>query len=199
MCSCRWHLDQHTSYIRCLLHPLHSSLSTQSPLCSFKDDPPFHTDLLADRHWWIDRPTLLIGFLLLFFLFFFFLFPPLCSNTQTHKQTQIPAAPVMPVTFLISSELLSMPAVKRFSVSYARHPTNGMSAFFFDTPPVLLLSCMTVLWENIFYVFCFGRCDVWLHYLHHLRFLGFFCFSSSAHLRCLGFVLFLLMLSALHL
>lgn len=134
-----------------------------------------------------------------FFLFFFFLFPPLCSNTQTHKQTQIPAAPIMPVTFLISSELLSMPAVKRFSVSYARHPTNGMSAFFFDTPPVLLLSCMTVLWENIFYVFCFGRCDVWLHYLHHLRFLGFFCFSSSAHLRCLGFVLFLLMLSALHL
>lgn len=106
--------------------------------------------------------------------FFFFLSPPLCSNTQTHKQTQIPAAPVMPVTFLISSELLSMPAVKRFSVSYARHPTNGMSAFFFDTPPVLLLSCMTVLWENIFYVFCFGRCDVWLHYLHHLRFLVWF-------------------------
>lgn len=129
MCSCRWHLDQHTSYVRCVLHPLHSSLSTQSPLCSFKDDPPFHTDLLADRHWWIDRPTLLICFLLLFF----FLFPPLCSNTQTHKQTQIPAAPVMPVTFLISSELLSMPAVKRFSVSYARHPTNGMSAFFFST------------------------------------------------------------------
>lgn len=27
----------------------------------------------------------------------------------------------------ISSELLSMPAVKRFSVSYARHPTNGMN------------------------------------------------------------------------
>lgn len=138
MCSCRWHLDQHTSYVRCLLHPLHSSLSTQSPLCSFKDDPPFHTDLLADRHWWIDRPTLLIGFLL---LFFFFLFTPLCSNTQTHKQTQIPAAPIMPVTFLISSELLSMPAVKRFSVSYARHPTNGMSAFFFrhsSSSPLIL-------------------------------------------------------------
>uniref|UniRef100_A0A4W6FV40 Inositol hexakisphosphate and diphosphoinositol-pentakisphosphate kinase n=1 Tax=Lates calcarifer TaxID=8187 RepID=A0A4W6FV40_LATCA len=29
------------------------------------------------------------------------------------------------VTFLISSELFSMPAVKRFSVSFARHPTNG--------------------------------------------------------------------------
>lgn len=136
-----------------------------------------------------------------FFLFFFFLSPPLCSNTQTHKQTQIPAAPVMPVTFLISSELLSMPAVKRFSVSYARHPTNGMSAFFFDTPPVLLLSCMTVLWENIFYVFCFGRCDVWLHYLHHLRFLGLFFFVSlPAHTFGVWVLFcFLLMLSALHL
>uniref|UniRef100_A0A8C9WD26 Inositol hexakisphosphate and diphosphoinositol-pentakisphosphate kinase n=1 Tax=Scleropages formosus TaxID=113540 RepID=A0A8C9WD26_SCLFO len=29
------------------------------------------------------------------------------------------------VTFFISSELLSMPAVKRFSVSFAKHPTNG--------------------------------------------------------------------------
>ncbi len=32
------------------------------------------------------------------------------------------------VTFFISSELLSMPAVKRFSVSFAKHPTNGTSA-----------------------------------------------------------------------
>lgn len=35
-----------------------------------------------------------------------------------------------------------MPPVKRFSVSFARHPTNGMSAFiqvyFIDTPPVFL-------------------------------------------------------------
>lgn len=39
---------------------------------------------------------------------------------------------------LISSELLSMPPVKRFSVSFARHPTNGMSA----PPPVwTLLPC----------------------------------------------------------
>uniref|UniRef100_A0A7N8Y1Y7 Inositol hexakisphosphate and diphosphoinositol-pentakisphosphate kinase n=1 Tax=Mastacembelus armatus TaxID=205130 RepID=A0A7N8Y1Y7_9TELE len=38
---------------------------------------------------------------------------------------ELPAVPVTPVTFLISSELLSMPAVKRFSVSFARHPTNG--------------------------------------------------------------------------
>uniref|UniRef100_A0A8C7S115 Inositol hexakisphosphate and diphosphoinositol-pentakisphosphate kinase n=1 Tax=Oncorhynchus mykiss TaxID=8022 RepID=A0A8C7S115_ONCMY len=29
------------------------------------------------------------------------------------------------ITLLISSELFSMPAVKRFSVSFARHPTNG--------------------------------------------------------------------------
>lgn len=32
------------------------------------------------------------------------------------------------MTFFISSELLSMPAVKRFSVSFAKHPTNGTSA-----------------------------------------------------------------------
>lgn len=35
---------------------------------------------------------------------------------------------VTQVTFFISSELLSMPAVKRFSVSFAKHPTNGTSA-----------------------------------------------------------------------
>lgn len=42
-----------------------------------------------------------------------------------------------------------MPAVKRFSVSFARHPTNGMSAFIhvhFDSPPVALHD---LLWENI--------------------------------------------------
>ncbi len=37
---------------------------------------------------------------------------------------------VMPNASFISSELLSMPAVKRFSVSYARHPTNGMFGVF---------------------------------------------------------------------
>lgn len=31
---------------------------------------------------------------------------------------------------------------------------------------------------------------MWLHYLHHLRFFVFFVLSSSAHLRCLRFVLF---------
>uniref|UniRef100_I3KEZ0 Inositol hexakisphosphate and diphosphoinositol-pentakisphosphate kinase n=1 Tax=Oreochromis niloticus TaxID=8128 RepID=I3KEZ0_ORENI len=43
--------------------------------------------------------------------------PNLRDYVRTHH--------LMPVTFLISSELFSMPAVKRFSVSYARHPTNG--------------------------------------------------------------------------
>lgn len=91
--SCRWHLDQHTSYVRCLLHPLHSSLSTQSPLCSFKDDPPFHTDLLADRHWWIDRPTLLIGFLLLFFSFFLFPFHPFVFKHTDSQADSDPSCP----------------------------------------------------------------------------------------------------------
>ncbi|KAK0155483.1 Inositol hexakisphosphate and diphosphoinositol-pentakisphosphate kinase 1 [Merluccius polli] len=42
-------------------------------------------------------------------------------------------------------ELLSMPAVKRFSVSFAKYPTNGMSAFFSSIFPLphLPLSCMT--------------------------------------------------------
>lgn len=35
----------------------------------------------------------------------------------------------MPVFSFISSELLSMPAVKRFSVSFAKHPTNGTFAY----------------------------------------------------------------------
>lgn len=74
-------------------------------------------------------------------LFFFF---PLCKNTNkwANRQTQVPAVPVIPVTFLISSELLSMPAVKRFSVSFARHPSNGMSAFiqvYIETPPDFLI------------------------------------------------------------
>lgn len=199
MCSCRWHLDQHTSYVRCLLHPLHSSLSTQSPLCSFKDDPPFHRDLLADRHWWIDRPTLLIGFLL-FFPFFFFLSPPLCSNTQTHKQTQIPAAPVMPVTFLISSELLSMPAVKRFSVSYARHPTNGMSAFFFrhsSSSPLILHDGFVGK-----HFLCFLFWEVWrvATLLTSSQIFRVFFVSLPAHTFGVWVLFwFLLMLSALHL
>lgn len=59
-------------------------------------------------------------------------------KSKADRQAQVPAVPVTPVTFLISSELFSMPAVKRFSVSFARHPTNGMSAFIhvhFDSPP----------------------------------------------------------------
>uniref|UniRef100_A0A7N6BXP9 Inositol hexakisphosphate and diphosphoinositol-pentakisphosphate kinase n=1 Tax=Anabas testudineus TaxID=64144 RepID=A0A7N6BXP9_ANATE len=56
---------------------------------------------------------------------------PMIRNRKTGSMevpahsTQEPAVPVTPVTFLISSELLSMPAVKRFSVSFARHPSNG--------------------------------------------------------------------------
>lgn len=190
MCACQWHLDQHTSYVRCLLHPLHSRLSTQSPLCSFKDDPPFHTDLLADRHWWIDRPTLLICFLL------FFLPPPSCSNTQT----QIPAAPVMPVTFLISSELLSMPAVKRFSVSYARHPTNGMSAFFFST---LLQFSSYLAWPfcgktfSMFSVLGGVTCGYITYIISDFLFF-LFCLPVHTFGVCVLFC-FLLMLSALHL
>lgn len=51
------------------------------------------------------------------------------SDVGRRTRAGIPAVPVTPVTFLISSELFSMPPVKRFSVSFARHPTNGMSAF----------------------------------------------------------------------
>uniref|UniRef100_A0A8C2WNA0 Inositol hexakisphosphate and diphosphoinositol-pentakisphosphate kinase n=1 Tax=Cyclopterus lumpus TaxID=8103 RepID=A0A8C2WNA0_CYCLU len=42
-----------------------------------------------------------------------------------------------------SAELLSLPAVKRFSVSFAKYPTNGTSASFkyFSTSPPFFLSC----------------------------------------------------------
>uniref|UniRef100_A0A672SG92 Inositol hexakisphosphate and diphosphoinositol-pentakisphosphate kinase n=1 Tax=Sinocyclocheilus grahami TaxID=75366 RepID=A0A672SG92_SINGR len=64
----------------------------------------------------------------------------ICNRTTRSRQTQAvlktfpkmsPTEPgtvtrVMPNASFISSELLSMPAVKRFSVSYARHPTNGI-------------------------------------------------------------------------
>lgn len=58
------------------------------------------------------------------------------------------------VTFFISSELLSMPAVKRFSVSFAKHPTNGTSAslqVYFHSLH-LPLFCMSM--ENFFHFFC---------------------------------------------
>lgn len=50
------------------------------------------------------------------------------------------------LSYLISSELFSMPPIKRFSVSFARHPTNGMSAFIQVS---LLLSCMIFWWGNV--------------------------------------------------
>lgn len=92
------------------------------------------------------------------------------TNKRANRQTQEPAVPVTPVTFLISSELLSMPAVKRFSVSFARHPSNGMSAFikaYFDTPPDLLILHELFVGKHflcflfVFFVF-FWEFDVWL-------------------------------------
>uniref|UniRef100_A0A665UIZ4 Inositol hexakisphosphate and diphosphoinositol-pentakisphosphate kinase n=1 Tax=Echeneis naucrates TaxID=173247 RepID=A0A665UIZ4_ECHNA len=47
------------------------------------------------------------------------------GSMEVQNNYTVPTVPVIPVTFLISSELFSMPAVKRFSVSFARHPTNG--------------------------------------------------------------------------
>lgn len=94
--------------------------------------------MLVGRH----RPALS---LILLFCLSFFMWKHIQGNRQT-GQTQVPAVPVIPVTFLISSELFSMPAVKRFSVSFARHPTNGMSAFIQVISTLLqffLLSCMT--------------------------------------------------------
>lgn len=53
--------------------------------------------------------------------------------------------------FFISSELLSMPAVKRFSVSFAKHPTNGTSASFkyFSTPPPFVLHVFKLLFFDL--------------------------------------------------
>lgn len=73
------------------------------------------------------------------FLFHLYLF-------KDRTDWQMPGAPVIPVTFLISSELLSMPAVKRFSVSFARHPTNGMSFILYSSifRQSSSTSCMTL-------------------------------------------------------
>uniref|UniRef100_A0A8C7F5S7 Inositol hexakisphosphate and diphosphoinositol-pentakisphosphate kinase n=1 Tax=Oncorhynchus kisutch TaxID=8019 RepID=A0A8C7F5S7_ONCKI len=48
-----------------------------------------------------------------------------CVPSLTLRVHSYPAGPSNTITLLISSELFSMPAVKRFSVSFARHPTNG--------------------------------------------------------------------------
>ena len=59
-----------------------------------------------------------------------------------------------------------MPPVKRFSVSFARHPTNGMSAFiqvYFDTPPVFPVILHDLFCGKTFPVFFyFWGFDVWL-------------------------------------
>lgn len=49
-----------------------------------------------------------------------------------------------------------MPAVKRFSVSFARHPTNGMSAFihvYSDTPSVFPVILHDLFCGKTFLVF----------------------------------------------
>lgn len=136
--------------------PLHLFLSS-SLLCVFKAEPHFHACWLAEGCWWIGKGQLSLS------VSFFSLFPsylnPIQTNRPTGWQTQEPAVPVTPVTFLISSELFSMPPVKRFSVSFARHPTNGMSAFIQVYSTLLrffLLSCMTFCWENISCVYSLG-------------------------------------------
>ncbi|XP_004564595.2 inositol hexakisphosphate and diphosphoinositol-pentakisphosphate kinase 1 isoform X2 [Maylandia zebra] len=54
--------------------------------------------------------------------------PNLRDYVRTHHRHHHPKPPLSPGSLPCKSgmfELLSMPAVKRFSVSYARHPTNG--------------------------------------------------------------------------
>lgn len=141
---------------RFIIYTIHS---TASPL-TFTDSLFVYSEMcwLADSYWWINWPTLFLSHSV--FLSFFFS----CENASlANRQTQVPAAdPVIPVTFLISSELFSMPPVKRFSVSFARHPTNGMSAFiqvYFDTPPVF-----PVILHGLFvgkHFLCFLFLGVW--------------------------------------
>uniref|UniRef100_A0A668STZ2 Inositol hexakisphosphate and diphosphoinositol-pentakisphosphate kinase n=1 Tax=Oreochromis aureus TaxID=47969 RepID=A0A668STZ2_OREAU len=51
--------------------------------------------------------------------------PNLRDYVRTHHRHHHPKPPLSPGSLPCKSELFSMPAVKRFSVSYARHPTNG--------------------------------------------------------------------------
>lgn len=74
------------------------------------------------------------------------------SDVARRTRAGNPAFPVTPVTFLISSELFSMPPVKRFSVSFARHPTNGMSAFVHLNTPQCW-PCMTFSWRQHLWIF----------------------------------------------
>lgn len=78
----------------------------------------------------------------------------------------------MPNASFISSELLSMPAVKRFSVSFAKHPTNGTSAslqvyFHFLHLP---LFCMSM--ENSFHFefFCWFSFLLFSRHFCHVSF-----------------------------
>ncbi len=90
-----------------------------------------------------------------------------------HIQVTVAHSNTSEFFFFISSELLSMPAVKRFSVSFAKHPTNGTSASFkyFSTSPPFVLHVFKLLFFDLgFYFFHMA--------LQHSRFPLFF-FSND--------------------
>lgn len=93
--------------------------------------------------------------------------------------------------FFISSELLSMPAVKRFSVSFAKHPTNGTSASFkyFSTSPPFVLHVFKLLFFDLGVFFPHGppAFQVSVIYLFSNYLIIFFCFFLPI---CFGFLLF---------
>lgn len=149
---CRYIFPKMLNYCLNRLFPVDQPHSS----CMFTIQPsftaqPFHSPSSLFVQRWLSNSHMLVGrqmkrqtnSLILFFCFFF-------SHVRPHKQTKgRHSRPSNTSYLLISSELFSMPAVKRFSVSFARHPTNGMSAFIqvsFDTQ---FISCMIFLWENI--------------------------------------------------
>lgn len=155
--ACLLFSQKHPSLTPSTPQPFHFSFSdSQPPLCLFRDDPC----MLVGRQILMNRQANSLSLILFFSVFFSHVRTH--TNKQANRQTQVPAVPVIPVTFLISSELFSMPAVKRFSVSFARHPTNGMSAFiqvYFDTPPVF-----PVILHDLFvgkHFLCFLFLGVW--------------------------------------
>lgn len=94
--------------------------------------------------------------------------------------------------FFISSELLAMPAVKRFSVSFAKHPTNGTSAsfkYFFHFTSLCLACLQTFIFEtwefffsphgpSAFQVFCLHFFSNWLLIWFILLFLFYILFCT---------------------
>lgn len=86
--------------------------------------------------------------------------------------------------FFISSELLSMPAVKRFSVSFAKHPTNGTSASFkyFSTSPPFVLHVFKLLFFDLGFFFPHGppafQVSV-IFFPNDINFYNFFFFNHT--------------------